>query len=432
MINLKIISIQSNALVLDFTTMTGDKKENEDNKEEAGIKVNNQRLNTPKLKKMALINDGSQALKEEIQESYLRVKAAKHGMRLKDLVPSHGIQFYLPNKLMYIKPKDYQKQQIQPSSTKNRDVEEKESNTFLTSLNHSQIVKNSTMAQAKESVEKFSNNNLNKSVNLSISKGHQKSKSFNISTNNLPATTKNSSTMNQGQYSVFAKAGRSISRKDEDREANKKSKLNIGSSPEIPTRLNAISFKYSRDMHIPVVEQRRKIRLVSLIDSKPINHYITLLTLKEFSKREQEMSGVAGSIPTTSGLKEKEHQKNQDVAKILREDLNERYEERIGRRYAAYKAEQEKLLSEKLGLNADLQGKSNILDKRRDTSSPANSAESRDHSKGRRISKRPKIQGKSDIENTSVTNKSKDLQLEEKIKSYMVSDTHKEMDEKFK
>lgn len=432
MINLKIISIQSNALVLDFTTMTGDKKENEDSKEEAGIKVNNQRLNTPKLKKMALINDGSQALKEEIQESYLRVKAAKHGMRLKDLVPSHGIQFYLPNKLMYIKPKDYQKQQIQPSSTKNRDVEEKESNTFLTSLNHSQIVKNSTMAQAKESVEKFSNNNLNKSVNLSISKGHQKSKSFNISTNNLPATTKNSSTMNQGQYSVFAKAGRSISRKDEDREANKKSKLNIGSSPEIPTRLNAISFKYSRDMHIPVVEQRRKIRLVSLIDSKPINHYITLLTLKEFSKREQEMSGVAGSIPTTSGLKEKEHQKNQDVAKILREDLNERYEERIGRRYAAYKAEQEKLLSEKLGLNADLQGKSNILDKRRDTSSPANSAESRDHSKGRRISKRPKIQGKSDIENTSVTNKSKDLQLEEKIKSYMVSDTHKEMDEKFK
>ena len=144
------------------------------------------------------------------------------------------------------------------------------------------------------------------------------------------------------------------------------------------------------------------------------------------------MSGVAGSIPTTSGLKEKEHQKNQDVAKILREDLNERYEERIGRRYAAYKAEQEKLQIEKQGLNTDLQGKINIPDKHRDASSPANSAESRDHSKGRRISKRPKNQGKSDVENTSVTNKSKDLQLEEKIKGYMVSDTHKEMDEKFK
>ena len=190
MINLKIIDIQNNAMVLDFTTMTGDKKENEENKEEAGVKVNNQRLNTPTLKKMALINDGSQALKEEIQESYLRVKAAKHGMRLRDLVPSHGIQFYLPNKLNYIKPKDYQRIQMQPSTTKNKDFDEKDSNTFLTSLNQSQMIKNSSNAQGKESLDKSINNNLNKSVNLSINKGHHKSKSFNISTNNLPATTK--------------------------------------------------------------------------------------------------------------------------------------------------------------------------------------------------------------------------------------------------
>jgi hypothetical protein len=69
---------------------------------------------------MALINDGSQVLKEEIHESYLRVKAAKHGMRLEDLVPDHGIEFYLPNKLNYVKPKEYQKlpSQKTPSTSK--------------------------------------------------------------------------------------------------------------------------------------------------------------------------------------------------------------------------------------------------------------------------------------------------------------------------
>ena len=70
--------------------------------------------------------------------------------------------------------------------------------------------------------------------------------------------------MNQ-KSSVFVNAGRSISRKEEDRRESKKSKLNIGSSPEIPSRLNAISFKYNRDSYnhnskqVPLVDQRRKI-----------------------------------------------------------------------------------------------------------------------------------------------------------------------------
>lgn len=78
--------------------MIGEKKPEENVKEVQGERVNNQRLNTPSLKRMALINDGSQALKDEINESYLRVKAAKHGTKLNELVPEHGIKFYLPNK----------------------------------------------------------------------------------------------------------------------------------------------------------------------------------------------------------------------------------------------------------------------------------------------------------------------------------------------
>ena len=87
-----------NNLMPDLSAIIGEKKPEEDTKEASEERVNTRRLNTPTLKRLALINDGSQALKNEINESYLRVKAAKHGMRLSELVPDHGISFYLPNK----------------------------------------------------------------------------------------------------------------------------------------------------------------------------------------------------------------------------------------------------------------------------------------------------------------------------------------------
>jgi len=94
----------------DLTSIIGDKKVQEESEKEAtGPKFNTQRLNTPTLKRMALVNDGRQALKDEINESYLRVKAAKHGMKLEDLVPNHGIEFYMPQKIDYIKPKERHK-----------------------------------------------------------------------------------------------------------------------------------------------------------------------------------------------------------------------------------------------------------------------------------------------------------------------------------
>ena len=211
------------------------------------------------------------------------------------------------------------------------------SNTFLTSLNNSQVYPGKQRLGIK-SVEREGKNKINKSMLLhSQQPDNFNIKSMNISKIRGPITTKNS--INKFRNSLFSKTGRELSRKVPGSVKNSPIKQSFGANPVIPNKLNGVSFRFNRDKNMPIVDQRRKIRLVSLIDSKPINHYITLLGLKEFSKREQDMGGLAGSIQASAGIKEKEHQKNRDVAKILREDLNLQYDEKIGRRYADMKAE---------------------------------------------------------------------------------------------
>lgn len=122
----------------DLSAMIGEKKAEEEVKETSGERVNIQRLNTPTLR-MALAYDSSQALKDEINESYMRVKAAKHGVKLTEIVPEHDINFYLPNKLNYIKPKEYQKVKQREQVSSKHSSHRENSNTFLTSLNRSQV-----------------------------------------------------------------------------------------------------------------------------------------------------------------------------------------------------------------------------------------------------------------------------------------------------
>ena len=68
--------------------------------------LHNTRLNTPTLKRLSMVNDGNSILKQEIAESFLRVKAAKHGSRLAEIMPSHKIDFFAPEKIRYFKPPD--------------------------------------------------------------------------------------------------------------------------------------------------------------------------------------------------------------------------------------------------------------------------------------------------------------------------------------
>ena len=49
-------------------------------------RMNNNRLNTPGFQQHTTIRDGSEALKSEINESLRRVKKAKYGHRISDIV----------------------------------------------------------------------------------------------------------------------------------------------------------------------------------------------------------------------------------------------------------------------------------------------------------------------------------------------------------
>lgn len=48
-----------------------------------------------------MTKDANAVLKDEIAESQLRLKAAKYGNRLDDIVPPYNQSFYLPNKTNY-------------------------------------------------------------------------------------------------------------------------------------------------------------------------------------------------------------------------------------------------------------------------------------------------------------------------------------------
>ena len=65
----------------------------------------NQRLMTPRMKKLMNNKDAREVLQEEINESSLRLKQAKFGHKLVDIVPDHGNSFYLPDKSRYL-PKE--------------------------------------------------------------------------------------------------------------------------------------------------------------------------------------------------------------------------------------------------------------------------------------------------------------------------------------
>jgi len=66
---------------------------------------NNQRLLTPRMRKLMNNKDAREVLQEEINESVLRLKQAKFGHRLVDIVPDHQNSFYLPDKKHYL-PQD--------------------------------------------------------------------------------------------------------------------------------------------------------------------------------------------------------------------------------------------------------------------------------------------------------------------------------------
>ena len=61
----------------------------------------NQRLGTPRMKKLMNKKDAGQMLKDQINESRLRVNAAKFGHSIEEIAPQYTNSYYLPDKSQY-------------------------------------------------------------------------------------------------------------------------------------------------------------------------------------------------------------------------------------------------------------------------------------------------------------------------------------------
>ena len=61
----------------------------------------NQRLMTPRMKKIMNKRDAACMLKDEITESLLRLKAAKFGHSVEEIAPQYTNSYYLPDKSNY-------------------------------------------------------------------------------------------------------------------------------------------------------------------------------------------------------------------------------------------------------------------------------------------------------------------------------------------
>lgn len=83
----------------------GSSRTDAENQKEAQVnRFANQRLYSPKLKQIIAKQDASGILKEEIGESFLRLKAAKFGHSIEEIAPQYDKSFYLPDKDKYRPP----------------------------------------------------------------------------------------------------------------------------------------------------------------------------------------------------------------------------------------------------------------------------------------------------------------------------------------
>ncbi len=65
--------------------------------------MTNNRLHTPGLQRIQQVGneDGIKVLRQEIDDSMRRVRAAKRGQAIHEVSPEHGTRFYLPNHKEY-------------------------------------------------------------------------------------------------------------------------------------------------------------------------------------------------------------------------------------------------------------------------------------------------------------------------------------------
>ena len=214
-------------------------------------------------------------MKEQISQSVSRVKAARHGHSIDKIFKEHDTSFFLPFKESYIsKRKEKLLKMNSEISDYSRHSREK-SRVFQTEIPEGQY----------------------SSVHI---------RNRNSSRGNRAVRVKTTSRS-------FNKRTREISQQRRFREMKEKYSKEI---QNLPTKNNTISFIVSENRNSSRLQHKsinnildykptkpsiedEEIRMVSYINSKPLQPYISLLPLKNFLKKEQEFArkGTLGSSP---------------------------------------------------------------------------------------------------------------------------------------
>ena len=127
--------------------------------------VDNKKLRTPYFRLISKVKDGSNILKEQINQSVDRMKAARNGHSIENIFKDYDYSFYLPEKWSYITKNEAKIRRIDSGSSINTSFEVRnKSKIFQTELDYEnpQTIRVSNTKRSTTSL----NSNHNKSQSL--------------------------------------------------------------------------------------------------------------------------------------------------------------------------------------------------------------------------------------------------------------------------
>jgi hypothetical protein len=218
-------------------------------------------LNTPYFKLISNIPDGSSALKEQITRSVSRMNAARHGHSIDRIFQDHDYTFHLPRKTSYMSKRKAKLVKLDSEINSNATsvTSHKENNTvFQTELpdeSRSNIkfnIKTKKMTDRANTTGRIMHKRHNTIYN-DPGKFREMKEKYTTEMQNLPVENNTIKFIVKENKSVAHEFHNSIN--------------------------NILSYKPTR----PTINDE-EVRMVSYIDSKPVQPYISLLPLKNFLK----------------------------------------------------------------------------------------------------------------------------------------------------
>lgn len=238
-------------------------------------------LNTPYFKLISNIPDGSNELKEQITRSVSRMKAARHGHSIDRIFQDHDYTFYLPQKTSYMSRRKAKLMRLESETSSTTYNLREKSKIFKTEVPDDQYSSNVHVNSTKLSTRAHT-------TTRTMHKRHNTSYDQSLRFREMKEkyTTEMQSLPTENNTISFIV------------------KENNSNSQETHNSINNIlEYKPTR----PTIDDE-EVRMVSYIDSKPLQPYISLLPLKNFLKKEQEFSRK-GTLGKTNDSSSQSHTK---------------------------------------------------------------------------------------------------------------------------